>query len=102
MTVGTKAQVYKGTADKTSGGLTKKDIIRVKVGTTPTGRPAYRYKSKAKSKKAKKNSWILAVQKAKRELGYPKNSFVLARKSGGTKEERDLYKLAKEIHEEMV
>ncbi len=31
-TVGTKAQVYHGTAKHTSGGLTKKDLIKTKKG----------------------------------------------------------------------
>ena len=47
--VGTKSQVYKGTADKTKYGYTKKDIIRRKQkdGT-------YRYVWKSKSQQAKK------------------------------------------------
>lgn len=94
MTVGSKSQVWHGTADKTAGGLTKKDIIRVKVGDS------YRYKSKAKSKGSKKNSWIKAVQEAKRELGYGKHDFILVKKNG-TREEKELYRLAKEIHSEM-
>jgi len=32
MTVGTKAQVYHGTAKHTSGGLTKKDLMKTKKG----------------------------------------------------------------------
>jgi hypothetical protein len=32
MAVGSKAQVYHGTADKTSGGLTKKDLMQNKHG----------------------------------------------------------------------
>ena len=32
MTVGTKAQVYHGTAKHTSGGLTKKDLMKTKRG----------------------------------------------------------------------
>ena len=45
MTVGTRAQVMHGTADKTPGGLTKKDLKYNKWG---------RIVSKAKSAKAKK------------------------------------------------
>ena len=32
MTVGSKAQVFHGTADKTSGGLTRKDLMKNKNG----------------------------------------------------------------------
>lgn len=32
MTVGTKAQVWHGTADKTVGGLKKKDLMKTKRG----------------------------------------------------------------------
>ena len=45
-TVGTRAQVWHGTAQKTSGGLTKKDLI-MKKG---------RLKSRRASQKAKKNN----------------------------------------------
>ena len=44
-TVGSRAQVWHGTAKKTSGGLTKKDLFKRKG----------RIKSKRASKKAKKN-----------------------------------------------
>ena len=45
MTVGTRAQVWHGTADRTSGGLTKKDLF-MKNG---------RIRSKRASRSAKKN-----------------------------------------------
>ena len=61
MTIGSRAQVYHGTADETAGGLTKKDLNRVRK----TGEIV----SKAKSKDEKKNPWIKAVSKAKKELG---------------------------------
>lgn len=48
-TVGSYAQVYKGTARKTSGGLTKADIIRKSVGGGK-----FRYVSRRKSMQAKK------------------------------------------------
>ncbi len=59
MTVGTRAQVYHGNADRTAGGLTKKDLKMVKGEIV----------SKAKSKDEKANPWIKAVAKAKKELG---------------------------------
>ena len=59
MTVGTRAQVYHGNATETVGGLKKKDL-KMKDGEIV---------SKAKSKGEKKNPWIKAVAKAKKELG---------------------------------
>ena len=59
MTIGTRAQVYHGNADRTAGGLTKKDLKMVKGEIV----------SKAKSKDEKSNPWIKAVSKAKKELG---------------------------------
>ena len=59
MTVGSRAQVYHGNATHTAGGLTKKDLKK-KDGEIV---------SKAKSKDEKKNPWIKAVAKAKKELG---------------------------------
>ena len=58
MTVGSRAQVFHGTADRTAGGLTKKDL-KMKDGEIV---------SKAKAKTEKKNPWIAAVAKAKKEL----------------------------------
>ena len=61
MTVGSRAQVYHGNADQTAGGLTKKDLKK--------DRKSGEIVSKAKSKGEKKNPWIQAVAKAKKELG---------------------------------
>jgi len=55
MTVGTRAQVYHGNATETAGGLTKKDLKK--------DRKSGELVSKAKSKDAKTNPWIKAVQK---------------------------------------
>jgi hypothetical protein len=60
MTIGSRAQVYHGNATETAGGLKKKDLKMVKK----TGEIV----SKAKSKDEKKNPWIVAVAKAKKEL----------------------------------
>jgi hypothetical protein len=60
MTIGSRAQVYHGNADQTAGGLTKKDLKMDKKGEIV---------SKTKSKGEKKNPWIKAVAKAKKELG---------------------------------
>jgi len=59
MTVGSRAQVFHGNATVTTGGLKKKDLKMVKGELV----------SKAKSKGEKKNPWIVAVAKAKKELG---------------------------------
>ena len=61
MTIGSRAQVYHGNADRTAGGLTKKDLKK--------DRSTGEIVSKAKSKGEKKNPWIKAVEKAKKELG---------------------------------
>ena len=58
--IGTKAQVYRGTADKTSGGLTREDLKRNSSGNIV---------SKAKSSVAKSNPWAEAVSQARKELG---------------------------------
>jgi len=47
MVVGTRAEVWHGTVDKTSGGLTKSDLFKDKNG---------RIRSKAASKAAKQNN----------------------------------------------
>ena len=99
MVVGTKAQVYKGTADITKGGLKKKDIIRVKDAS---GR--YRYKSKKQQKQGKKKNsfrskWAKAMKKARKELlkegVISKGDFVPV--GGKTREGKALHKRIKEI-----
>ena len=83
MTVGSRAQVFNGTADATSGGLTKKDLKK----NPKTGEIV----SKAKSAGEKKNPWIQAVAKAKKELKMKKGDFVLLEKGSA------LYVKAKEM-----
>jgi len=78
---GTKRDVIAGRALKTSGGLTKKDFRQTKHG---------KWVSKKKSKGAKGNKWIIAVGKARKELGI--TGFVQMKK--GTK----FYKRAKAIY----
>jgi hypothetical protein len=60
----TKAAVWKGKAEKTKGGLTKSDILRIKTGER-NGKPVYKYVSKKKHDQAKhkKNSVISAWSK---------------------------------------
>ena len=59
MTIGSRAQVFHGNADRTAGGHTQKDL-KMKDGEIV---------SKAKAKTEKKNPWIAAVAKAKKDLG---------------------------------
>ena len=59
MAVGSRAEVYHGNATETAGGLKKKDLKMVKGEIV----------SKSKSKDEKKNPWIKAVAKARKELG---------------------------------
>merc|ERR1712025_1012444 len=82
-----KAIVFRGNKEKTSGGLSKSDIIKNKTG---------RFVSKKASAAAKKrfatkgNGWLAACQKARKELGV---KGFLAIKKGS-----ELYKKAKEFY----
>ena len=80
------AQVMHGTIDKTPGGLTKSNIKTINKDGTK------HYVSKKKSQVAKNNfsEWNKAVNKAKQNLGIPKNEFVLIK--------GDLYKEAANIY----
>jgi hypothetical protein len=60
-TVGSRAEVLHGTASKTPGGLTKKDLKK--------DRKSGEIVSKTKAKSEKKNPWIKAVAQARKELG---------------------------------
>jgi len=64
--IGSRAQVYNGTAHHTTGGLTKKDLKK----NPKTGEIV----SKAKSAGEKKNPWIVAVAKAKKDLKIKKGA----------------------------
>jgi co-chaperonin GroES (HSP10) len=82
-TIGSRAQVMNGTAHHTTGGLVKKDLKK----NPKTGEIV----SRAKSAGEKKNPWIVAVGKAKKELKIKKGEMVLVSK--GT----PLYEKAKEL-----
>ena len=79
-----KSVVFRGTKEKTVGGLTKSDLIRNKYG---------KIVSKKASLRAKKNNfikgWTTAVQKARKALGL--KGFVAIKKGS------PLYKKAKEL-----
>lgn len=92
--IGTKAQVYRGTAHHTTGGLTRSQILRVRSSDG-----TYRYVSKKKHNKARASPWIKAVSRARRELlrKHPslKGKFIPINKGDAG---RKLYKLALEIY----
>lgn len=58
--IGTKSQVYHGTADHTSGGLKKKDLRKTSDG---------RIVSKMQRLHGRANPWANAVGIARKELG---------------------------------
>merc|ERR1712224_31690 len=77
-----KSVVFRGTKEKTVGGLTKSDLIK-KYGKVV---------SKKASLRAKKNSgWTTAIQKARKALGL--KGFVAIKKGSA------LYKKAKELYQ---
>ena len=81
-----KSVVFRGTKEKTVGGLTKSDLIRNKYG---------KIVSKKASIRAKKNNyikgWTTAVQKARKALGL--KGFVAIKKGS------PLYNKAKELYQ---
>ena len=81
-----KAVVFRGTKEKTVGGMTKSDLIKNKYG---------KIVSKKQSLRGKRNNyikgWTTAVQKARKALGL--TGFVAIKK--GT----PLYKKAKELYQ---
>jgi hypothetical protein len=86
--IGTKRQVVNGTAEKTTGGLTKKDI---KVVTKNGQR---KYVSKTKHENGKRNLWIESCNRARKILGL-EHEFVLLKKSS------ELYKVAREYYDQI-
>merc|ERR1719263_2603643 len=81
-----KAVVFRGGKEKTSGGLTKSALIKNKTGKIVSK------KASAAGKKAFKHikGWIVAVQKARQELGV--KGFVAIKKGSA------IYKKAKEFY----
>merc|ERR1712146_796954 len=75
-----KAMVFRGSKEKTVGGLTSSALMRNKYG---------KIVSKKVSARGKKNVWTLAVQKARKALGL--KGFVAIKKGS------PLYKKAKEL-----
>lgn len=87
-TIGTRAQVLHGQADRTSGGLVKKDLKVSKVSGEIV--------SKKKAKAGAKSPWAQATEMARKELGL--TGFV-AFKVG--KEGKALYKKTSEIYKKL-
>merc|ERR1719409_276158 len=81
-----KAIVFRGSKEKTVGGLKKTDLMKSKTGKLVSK------KSHAAGKKAYKNikGWTEAVQEARKELGV--KGFVAVKKGSA------LYKKAKELY----
>ena len=71
MTVGSRAEVFHGTADKTSGGLAKKDLMM------KDGRIVSKAASKASKKALKSNPKFMAFIDLAKEKSEQKGSFCL-------------------------
>jgi hypothetical protein len=71
MTVGSRAEVFHGTANQTSGGLTKKDLMM------KDGRIVSRAASKAAKKSLKSNPKFQAFIDLAKEKSEQKGSFCL-------------------------
>ena len=99
----TKRQVFNGTGLKTSGGLTKDKLKKVRRGTRikvdkdgkKTKVAVNAIVSKARHKNGLKNKWSQAIKKARTKLKI--KGFVKIKKIGSA-EETQLYRTAKEIY----
>merc|ERR1719506_3138683 len=77
-----KALVFRGSKEKTVGGLTATSLTKNKYG---------KIVSKKRSAFAKKNNWTTAIQKARKALGL--KGFVAIKKGSA------LYKKTKELYQ---
>lgn len=115
--VGSKVQVYRGIAKQTSGGLTKKDIVKV---TDKNGINHYKSRkqqsngnSRNKKSQQARQKWTRAYKKAINEMRnkdkyYEKNILMFnpSKKYNGysdtqLKKGRALYKKTREIYESL-
>merc|ERR1719245_1609449 len=64
--VGSRIQVFRGTKERTAGGLTKKDLMKNKHGKVVSKKAFARGRKLAKNGISK---WANAVMKARKELG---------------------------------
>merc|ERR1712045_413685 len=85
---GSMRRVWSGTADKTKGGLTKKDLIQNKNGKVVSKKQSGR--ASKNFKKSGLGKWCAAMMKARKELGL--TGFVACKK--GTA----YYKLTKKFY----
>ena len=76
MTVGSRAEVFHGNANATSGGLTKKDLMM------KDGRIFSKAASKAAKKSLKQNPKFMAFIELAKEKAEKKDSFCLVPKKG--------------------
>jgi len=76
MTVGSRAEVYHGNANATSGGLTKKDLMM------KDGRIISKAASKAAKKSLKQNPKFMAFIDLAKEKAEKKDCFCLVPKKG--------------------
>jgi pantoate kinase len=74
--IGSRAEVFHGTADKTSGGLEKKDLLM------KDGRIISKAASKAAKKSLKKNPKFMAFIDIAKEKAEKKDAFCLVPKKG--------------------
>jgi len=74
--IGTRAEVFHGNADNTSGGLAKKDLMM------KDGRIVSKAASKAAKKSLKKNPKFAAFIEIAKEKAEKKDSFCLVPKKG--------------------
>jgi len=74
--IGSRAEVFHGTADKTSGGLEKKDLVM------KDGRIVSKAASKAAKKSLKKNPKFKAFVDLAKEKSEQKATFCLVPKKG--------------------
>merc|ERR1711879_746852 len=81
-----KASVFKGSKEKTTGGLKKTDLVKSKAGKIVSKKAS----AAGKKKYGAIKGWTLAVQKARKELGV--KGFVAIKKGS------PLYNLAKKLH----
>tara|TARA_Y200000002_G_C22612879_1_gene634653 strand:- start:174 stop:515 length:342 start_codon:yes stop_codon:yes gene_type:complete len=82
----TRRAVFRGHVEKSSSGLTAKNLTKNNKGTVV---------SVKQHNNGKKNTWMAAVIKAKKELGIKKGDDF---KDHIPKKGSELYKRAKEIH----
>merc|ERR1712151_199241 len=81
-----RSVVFSGSKEKTRTGLTQSDLMRNKFGKIVSKKAS----AAGKKKYASIKGWVLALQKAKQELGF--KGFVAVKKGS------PLYKRAKELY----